>query len=415
MLASLLFSAMVPFGNNPDEVAHWDNIRLMSTTKSLPVFVPPQGRAPLPENVRASIQKATGMSELPEGALSRDEAHQPPLYYILAATLRIMGGDVFVIRMLSAAAAALTVMYCCWWAGCHIGDEYVRPLGALLCIFPIQAQLGGAVSNDALTHLLCAIIIGETISLLKASAVTKRGLVLLTFAITLGLYTKLTVLQLLPWLLAVCLVWKYSSKTLTMQFLVQLGIVLVCAGLFTLPMWLRNVSLYADPLARTIYTATGPNFSPAEIEKLAGWTHADYLRQVGVRSLASFWYFLHPNTPLSRFAGEPLPFIAVILVTAPALVGLVRTLRDSETAVDRRVLIALLTVPLVIVPFYFAFVSQVFQAQGRYFLPALLPVSVLTVIGWKRLSSLGWIVYIPALLLGLIAVKQLLGGGFASL
>ena len=109
---SVLFAAMVPFGNNPDEAAHWDNIRLISTTKRLPVFVPPLGRAPLSENVLSSIQRATGMTELPEGALSRDEAHQPPLFYLLAAILKVVGGDFLVIRLLSAVLAGVTVAYC---------------------------------------------------------------------------------------------------------------------------------------------------------------------------------------------------------------------------------------------------------------------------------------------------------------
>jgi hypothetical protein len=378
------------------------------------VFVPPAGRAALPVNVRQSIQNATGMAELPEGALSRDEAHQPPLYYVLASVLRAFGGDVFTIRILSALAAALTVAYCCWWVGIHIGDCYVRPVGALLCVMPVQAQLGGAISNDAFTHLLCAIIIGEAISLFKSHTVSIRQVVLLSLAVATGLYLKLTVLQLLPWLVGVGVIWKFTTKELTRKFFLQVGAILVAAGILTLPMWLRNMALYADPLARTIYKATGPNFTPSDIEKLAGWSHADYLRQVGVRSLESFWYFLHPNAPLSRFSGEPLPFVIVMLVITPAVVGLVRIFRNSGSDVDRRVLTSLITVPLVITPFYFAFISQVFQAQGRYFLPALLPVSVLTVIGWKRLSSYGWIVYIPVALLGILMFKQLLGGGFAS-
>ncbi|MFM7186828.1 MAG: hypothetical protein ACKO14_03335, partial [Armatimonadota bacterium] len=116
-LASILFAVMVPFGNNPDETAHWDNIRLISSTKSLPVFVPPSGRAELLQGVRSSIERAAGMSELPEGALSRDESHQPPLYYIVAAMLRTLGGDYLTVRILSAIFASLTVAYVCWWAG----------------------------------------------------------------------------------------------------------------------------------------------------------------------------------------------------------------------------------------------------------------------------------------------------------
>lgn len=414
-LVSILFAVMVPFGNNPDEAAHWDNIRLISTTKSLPVFVPPVGRAELPAPVRSSIERSAGMSVLPDGALSRDESHQPPLYYIVAAILRTLGGDYLTIRILSAVFAGLTVAYCCWWVGIQLGDSYVRPVGAFICVLPVQAQLGGAVSNDALTNLLCAVIIGEAITVIKNAAVNLRSLFLLTVAISAGLYTKLTVLQLLPWMLLAAVAWKAKTNGLTPRFLSQLGAVVVVAALLTSPMWLRNLSIYGDPLARTIYKATGPNFSPADIEKLAGWSHADYLRQVAVRSVASFWYFIHPNTSLSRFAGDPIPFAAILVVIAPAMVGIMKSFRDPDKRHQMSVFATLLLVPLVILPFYFAFISQVFQAQGRYFLPALLPIAVLTIAGWKRLSSQAWITYIPSGILGLLLLKQLLGGGFASL
>jgi len=413
-LVSVLFAAMVPFGNNPDETAHWDNIRLISATKRLPVFVPPPGRAPLPENVVTSIQRATGMTQLPEGALSRDEAHQPPFYYLLSALLKMAGGDFLTIRLLSAVLAGLTVAYCCKWIGTNFGDDYVRPLGAFLCVLPVQAQLGGAVSNDALTHLLCAIIIGEALTVIRSNDIQLRALLLLGAAITVGLYTKLTVLQLLPWLVIVAAVYKAKTTGLTVKFCSQFTLMLVAVGILTAPMWLRNLSLYADPLARTIYVATGPNFSPADIEKVAGWSHADYIRQVAVRSLASFWYFIHPNTPLSRFAGEPLPFVGIMLVITPALVGIIRAFRDPVRRGNVALMSALLLAPVVIMPFYYAFISQVFQAQGRYFLPALLPISVLTIVGWKQLSKLPWLAYAPAVILGLLTIKQLLSGGFAS-
>jgi hypothetical protein len=232
-------------------------------------------------------------------------------------------------------------------------------------VLPVQTQLGGAVSNDALTHLLCAVIIGEAITIIKNAVVHPRSLVLLTAAITAGLYTKLTVLQLLPWMLIVAVVWKAKTTGLTIKFCGQVGSVIVVAVLLTSPMWLRNLSIYGDLLARTIYKATGPNFSPADIEKLAGWTHADYLRQVAVRSVASFWYFIHPNTALSRFAGEPLPFVAILAVIAPAMVGIIKSLRDPDNRHQMSLFATLLLVPLVILPFYFAFISQVFQAQGH--------------------------------------------------
>jgi ABC-type microcin C transport system permease subunit YejB len=103
-----------------------------------------------------------------------------------------------------------------------------------------------------------------------------------------------------------------------------------------------------------------------------------------------------------------------MFVITPALVGIIRAFRDPQNRVNVPLMSALLLVPIVIMPFYYAFISQVFQAQGRYFLPALLPISVLTIVGWKHLSKLQWLAYTPALILGLLTIKQVLGGGFAS-
>jgi peptidoglycan biosynthesis protein MviN/MurJ (putative lipid II flippase) len=103
-----------------------------------------------------------------------------------------------------------------------------------------------------------------------------------------------------------------------------------------------------------------------------------------------------------------------MLVITPALVGIIRAFRDPERRGNVALMSALLLAPVVIMPFYYAFISQVFQAQGRYFLPALLPISVLTIVGWKQLSKLPWLAYAPAVILGLLTIKQLLSGGFAS-
>jgi peptidoglycan biosynthesis protein MviN/MurJ (putative lipid II flippase) len=103
-----------------------------------------------------------------------------------------------------------------------------------------------------------------------------------------------------------------------------------------------------------------------------------------------------------------------MLVITPALVGIIRAFRDRESRGNVALISALILAPIVIMPFYYAFISQVFQAQGRYFLPALLPISVLTIVGWKHVSKLPWLAFTPALILGMLTIKQLLGGGFGS-
>ena len=65
LLLSLFFVWRVPFGDNPDETAHRDYIRLIVEERGFVKFIE--------------------RDKLPEDAPSRDEAHQPPLYYLLCA------------------------------------------------------------------------------------------------------------------------------------------------------------------------------------------------------------------------------------------------------------------------------------------------------------------------------------------
>ena len=131
------------------------------------VFVPPPGRKPLPEPVLERIEKATGMRELPEGASSRDEAHQPPGYYVMAARVwQWTGGNVAWVRGLSAVFQFATVTVIgLGMLGLFPGRPSAAiGAAALAAVWPVQAQLGGAVSNDALCHFWCALVVVVCVS-----------------------------------------------------------------------------------------------------------------------------------------------------------------------------------------------------------------------------------------------------------
>lgn len=414
-VVSLLFSWMVPLGNNPDEIAHWDYIRLIQRDHKLPVFLPQAGRKPLPTAIIEKLRNETGKTQLSEGELSRDEVHQPPLYYVLASIVAqpAMGGYVAA-RLLSALFSGLTVFYICLWYARVFKSDATIALGMLIALMPAQAQLGGAVSNDALTHLLCALLLGESIVITLTKEVTGRQWITLGVVLIGGLATKLTVLQLLPWLVMVCSGVRIKHFGIDKKWFIQLIGVVAVAIIALTPMWLRNVVLYSDPLARSIYVATGPNFSPAEISQLAGWSTYDYYRQVGIRTFASFWYFIDPNTPLNRFHGDLLPLGLVLTVVIPSFAGIYKQIKSGSTTLPKPILLLLASVLFVLLPFYGVFVSTVFQAQGRYLLPALLPVSVFTTLGWAALGKSSLLTYVPVAVMGFLSGLQLLNGGFAT-
>lgn len=417
-LLSLLFAWMVPFGANPDETAHRDHVALLAKEGRLVVFVPPSGRQPLPDTVLDNIEKATGMRELPEGAPSRDEAHQPPFYYAVAARVwNLSNGNVFLLRALSSVFQFATIHT----VGMGLLGLFPRrreiavAAAALVAVWPVQAQLGGAVSNDALCHFWCAIILVALARWVGHGARIKDAVVVgVVFGC--GLLTKTTVLQTAP-LIVIALGLaatrkKMSWTTAAVCTVVVLGIGITIAS----PWYLRNIELYNDPLARTIYVATGPNFEPASIQRMAGWTPAEYYRQVGIRTLATVWYFLDPNLPFRFFTGPVGPLAGVLAMVLTGSAGLWRIVSNrSDLDADEKSTLGLLALaPWVLLPFYLVFVSTVFQAQGRYFLPALVGVAATLVFGWGSLfpQRRNLAAFAPVVLLGLLCLIQWTGAGF---
>ncbi|WP_395093806.1 glycosyltransferase family 39 protein [Armatimonas sp.] len=413
---SVSFAVNVPFDHNPDESSHRDYVRLLVEQKGLVMFVPSQGRKHLPAHVTETMRTREGMTELPEGAPSRDETHQPPLYYLLAALVFAAtgGGSLLALRLV-ALPFQLATLWVAWKAGKELfpqRPELAPALAAFVAFLPTQAQLGGAISNDAPTHFFCALIVWRLARFFAPHippphrAYAWREGTLLGLFFGLGLLTKLTVLQLYPVLLLVCL-WR------RLPFTVLLLPVLI--GLLIAAPWLvRNQMLYGDLLAQTIYKATGPNFSPSEISQISGWTPADYLRNTGLRSFVSFWCFLDPRlptVPLARFIGSP---VLLLLTLALALTPLFGLYKASKEKVNEPAFGFATLVPLCLVPFFTKFLSEVFQAQGRYFLPSLLAVALVCVGGYAALLKNSKAAFIPSALLLLLSVWQLVGGGYAA-
>jgi hypothetical protein len=71
--------------------------------------------------------------------------------------------------------------------------------------------------------------------------------------------------------------------------------------------------------------------------------------------------------------------------------GLVGAFRRPErggvACGDRRIVYLAIIGILLLIPFFVRFNLQFFQAQGRYFLPALLPAALLACIGWGTVGG----------------------------
>ncbi len=362
---SVLFALRMPFDANPDEAAHRDYVRLLVEQRGFVRFV--------------------------AGDPARFETHQPPLYYLLCAPVYLLfGGSVFALRLVAVPLQLLTIWLAFRAARDLFPDRAEIALGAaaFVAFLPTQAQLGGAINNDALTTLICTALFWR-LGRLAAVGQDAKGAALAGALLGVGLLTKSSVLTLAPAMLLAHGI-AVRARLLTMRTaLAHLALSLGLALLIAAPWLLRNVRLYGDPLALSIYTQTGPNFTPAEMMQARGWTMADYLRVVGVRSFATFWFFLSSPNALRPPLG---PLLLVLALALGGYLGMVRWLRGEEGSGggepgQRRAVILFLAGTLCLAPFFTRFVLTVFQAQGRYFLPALLPVALTTGLGWAALFS----------------------------
>ncbi|MBC8143060.1 MAG: glycosyltransferase family 39 protein [Armatimonadetes bacterium] len=407
LLLSLCFAIRVPFGDNPDETAHRDYIGLIVQERGFVRFIP--------------------HADLPEGAPSRDEAHQPPLYYLLCAPVyALSNGDTLAVRLVATVIQLATV--CLTFLACRDlfpkRGEIAVGAAAFVAFLPIQAQLGAAISNDALTVLFCTAIFWRLAALVVYGQ-TVKDVLWLGALFGLGLWTKLSVVQLVP-AFGVAYFLAVRGGRMTAKQAVLYGVGALALGTLIASPWLvRNTRLYGDPLTLGIYKLTGANFSPAKIQYAYRLLPADYFRAVAIRSFATFFYFLHPNLPidpLQKFVGSPVPLVTVVAVAVASLAAIYRKAKEGGIGGDAaNVLLLFGGAILLMLPFFTQFVLTVFQAQGRYFLPVLLPVAVITTAAWasrtfgadndKVPANLLSVLWVPAVLLAL-AVYQLIGGGF---
>lgn len=372
---SVLFAVRLPIqsGLNPDETSHRDYIRLIVENQSLIKFAPPEG------------------GTLAPGQPEPWETHQPPLYYLLCAPVyALSGGSVFAVRLVSAVIQLLTVVLAYRAGRSMFPSRPEMALGAagFVAFLPTQAQLAGAINNDGLTTLLSVAVFWR-LGLLVSGGQDGRGAAVLGALLGVGLLTKLSILQLFP-VVVLAYVIAIGAKRLTWGRAAAL-----CAGAFGLallissPWLIRNTLLYGDPLTLRIFPHTAPVGTPTPARMAAmGFlpTPAEYWRTVAVRSFASFWFIVPPN----RIQPDLARFLPVVLLALGGIVGALRAPERGGVADgERRILGLAAAAILLLVPFFVRFNQQFFQAQGRYFLPALLPVAIVTLVGWGSVAGPG--------------------------
>lgn len=381
----------VPDVGAPDERQHANYVQHLLDGKGLPVLV---WEIPDPAN--------PGQTRRNPDLGESYQAHQPPLFYILEAAWAKVAdvsnvGDASGIRLrwLNALIGAVGVLGVYWLAFWGRRNQAVAVgAAAFAALLPMNLALSGAISNDPLLFALCTWTLALTVRSLREGWSLPRS-VLIGVLAGLAILTKTTAVALLPILLLALWLGKREGKGAGIK---QVAAATLAIALFALPWWLRNHSLYGDPLAlkafseafvgspspgslSTLFDALGPEGLPGWIKYWTGYN--DIGLGVGWWTLRSFFgvfgymdIFLH-----SRL------YLALSLMLGALLIAAWLPDRSEEARDARAPRLVGIGFFVLVLLFFLRFNTQYFQAQARYLLPAIGPISVAVGIGAVRLGK----------------------------
>jgi len=343
------------------------------------------------------------------------QAHQPPLYYYLAAPVSKIDSLASPeagkwVRGLSTVFGLLTVVGVFFAARWGLGSDSVALAAATItALLPMFVALHSAISNDPLliaectwTLALCALGI--------RNGWTWRLALLTGILVGAALWTKTSALALLP-VVIVALIASHRVQKLPRIAWFALIIPLLVA----LPWWLRNQNLYGDPFAISAFrdAFTGTAQAQTFVEAFGAFGYwSNWVAWWTLRSFVGAFGYMDIFLPdkLYRVIFAVFALIALAWVwrktgpTAP---------RDSRSTAFS---LCCWTLVVVIVLMFIQFNMTYFQAQARYLYPAIAPITIGLGVGacaaLGRFERAAWWVFGTALIVLNVYVLTILPAEF---
>ncbi len=415
--AATIYAVVTPAWQNPDEPAHYNNIAQIAAGQGLPVL-------------RAGDYDQEYLSALVSGHFPphmsisplRYEAYQPPLYYVAAAPVFLLGGGELVfLRLFNVllATVSLLLLYACMKTVFPTKPLLTIGATAFAAFLPMHVAMTAAVNNDGLAELL---VLAAMLTLLRwmkrrfyrsltpsgvseDGTIERRALFLLGILLGLGMATKIYSYALAPLAAGAVLLtaWlspsahlEYRQPRPTVRGLLR-GLraalwVLTPALLLTVPLWLRNIQLYGawDFLGLQFHDRVVAG-QPTTAEWIAREGFVAYLERALDFTFRSFWGVFGW---LGIFM-EPRIYMLLLAFTGALMLGLLWALvrficGRPEADMDRYQfwVLGLFGVMVLAVLASFAWYNLKFvQHQGRYLFWGLLPISAFVGLAWRELMQ----------------------------
>lgn len=403
---AVLYNVVTPAAtraqHNPDENGHYQYVQRVASGH-LPVF---------------------------RGVRHGPEFHQPPLYYVCCAPVYLLmqqatpSDAMHAVRAVSTVFGLLLILVCWYGVRVFLPDEPVVALltAAFVGLLPMNIAMNASVGNDSLTNLVAAAVLAVFARIAMAStpppapagihkpdigdapiaSVQSVGAgrlhLLLGVLLGVGVYTKSSELVLFPAVLVGYMWLAYRKVVLQTEALRGAATALLLGAVIGAPWLIRNSVLYGDPLGQKLFVRSfGNTAQAAMIMRICGNIGA-YFATDTRWTFASFWGVFDSMTVFwgrSPWAGNfsltaPLPAVYNVLagLCLAAVIGGALYFRGRKPEPPQSAALAAFIV--VIFGTWYGFTMfnlQFFQAQGRYWYTALLPLAFFFAIGWRGLLS----------------------------
>jgi 4-amino-4-deoxy-L-arabinose transferase-like glycosyltransferase len=388
-LIGVLYAALTPTWQVPDEPAHYNYIRAIGDGQGMPVIEPG-------DYDQAYIRQLTTEHfppHLPVDPLEYED-HQPPLYYLLATPIyMVFDGAVLALRLLSVVLGAGLLVVAFQTVRTVFPDscELALMVVAFLAFIPQHVAMAAGINNDVLGELVAAGTLLALAVYLKAGGSPGEGRDRpwsIGLLLAVALLTKTTVYYVLGVaVLAVVIRWRQERRTWGWATM-QLVWMLLPALLLSAPWFIRNGLTYGwlDPTGLARHNAVVEG-QPRSSEWLAAYGWSGLLRRLARTTFQSFWgQFGWMAVVLPTRFYQGLALLSGILV-----IGFVWWLfdrrRPSLTTHQRSVLLLLCTSLLFTLLAYLGYNVTFVQHQGRYLFPALIPIGTGAALGLSTLTS----------------------------
>ena len=378
----VLYAALTPTWQVPDEPAHYNYIRALAEGRGLPVIE--SG-----DYDQAYLGRLTSDGFPPELSIAslEYEDHQPPLYYLLATPIYLLfNGALLPLRLVSVVfgAGLLVVAFGTVRTVFPAQPALALMAAAFIAFIPQHVAMTAGVNNDALAELA----VGGTLWALAVYVGGGRdrpwsvGLLL-----TAALLTKTTAYVTVGVaVLAAAVRWRQERRTWKWA-VGQLGWMLIPALLVSAPWFIRNGLTYGwrDPLGLARHNAVVEGqMRASEYLALYGWD--GLLSRVVRFTFQSFWgQFGWMGVVLPARLYQALVLLSVLLA-AGFLWWLFDRRRPRLTLPQRASLILLIASSTFTLLEFLGYNLTFVQHQGRYLFPALIPIGTAAALGLSRLT-----------------------------